>query len=186
MPIADAPRGRPLASLTRALADETATERLAAEIAPQLDAGWVIALSGDLGAGKTRFTRALLSALGHAGRVRSPTFTLVEPYNLSKFDLYHFDFYRFTDENDWLDAGFGDAVGAPGIVSVIEWPERAGMRLPGPDLWIRLAFADDPAAAATVDAAAIAAATDTRRVAQLEAFTERGLACLNTLAAATG
>lgn len=164
---------QPLATLTLTLEGEAATERLAAAIAPHVADGWLLTLSGELGAGKTRFVRALLSALGHTGRVRSPTFTLMEPYNLEKFELYHFDFYRFSDESEWLDAGFGEAVGTPGAVAVIEWPERAGHRLPLPDLQLRLDF-DDPDAPGE------------RRIARLSAFTERGRACLSRLDAGAG
>ena len=126
------------------LADPQATEALAAQLARCVGPGWRLFLSGDLGAGKTHFARALLRALGHTGRVPSPTFTLMEPYNLPNFDLYHFDFYRFSSENDWRDAGFDESMDDGRTAVVIEWPERAGDTLPSPDLWLRLAV-DDPA-----------------------------------------
>src|SRR5690606_25365406 len=106
------------ASLSLLLADEAATAALARAIADVLRPGTTIHLSGDLGSGKTAFTRALLRALGHAGRAKSPTFTLVEPYNLSKFNLYHFDFYRLSSERAWLDAGFDEYLDGQGVVVI--------------------------------------------------------------------
>ena len=163
----------PLASLDLELPDLAATTALARRLASAVTAGaaegFVMTLSGDLGAGKTTFARALLSALGHTGRVRSPTFTLMEPYNLVNFELYHFDFYRLTAHTDWLDAGFGDVVGRAGTVSLIEWAERAGDTLPAPDLRLRLEFG----------------ALESARHGHLEAFSERGRACLKGLAAAS-
>jgi tRNA threonylcarbamoyladenosine biosynthesis protein TsaE len=150
------------------LPDESATEALAAAIAGALQPGTTIHLSGDLGSGKTTFTRALLRALGHTGRVRSPTFTLLEPYNLSSLDLYHFDFYRLSSEQAWLDAGFDDYLDGQGV-AIIEWPEMAGSTLPPPDLLLRIEL--DPA-----DAAA-------RHVA-LQAHGPRGQACLSAVLAA--
>ncbi len=124
-------------TLVLRLADETGTGRLAEALASVLAPGVTIHLSGELGAGKTAFTRALLRHLGYTGRVRSPTFTLVEPYNLSRFPLYHFDFYRLGFEQAWLDAGFDEYLDGQ-AVAVIEWPEQAGNTLPLPDLAIRL------------------------------------------------
>jgi tRNA threonylcarbamoyladenosine biosynthesis protein TsaE len=153
-------------SLSLHLRDEAATAALAALIAPAFGPGFVLHLSGDLGSGKTAFTRAVLRALGHAGRVRSPTFTLAEPYTLSKFDLYHFDFYRFSTPDEWREAGFEEALDAD-CAAIVEWPERAGETLPAPDL--RLSLAALPEA-------------DARQV-RLEAFTDRGRACLSGVAA---
>ena len=96
-------------------------------------------LRGDLGSGKTTVVRGLLRALGCAGRVKSPTYTLVELYTISSLNLYHFDFYRFKDRDEWLNSGFRDYFN-PGSVCVVEWPERAGDLLPPPDLEIRLEF----------------------------------------------
>lgn len=151
------------------LDDLRATERLARQLARRLEPGFILFLSGDLGAGKTTFARALLRALGYRGRVKSPTFTLLECYDLSRFQLYHFDFYRLSSERAWLDAGFDDFLGGRGV-AVIEWPERAGDSLPSPDLRLRLDF--DPTRG------------DDARVARLEAATPRGLACLTALRAA--
>jgi tRNA threonylcarbamoyladenosine biosynthesis protein TsaE len=119
------------------LPDETATldlgQRLAAVVAP----GLYLALSGELGSGKTTLVRGLLRGLGYAGKVKSPTYTLVEFYNLSKLDLYHFDLYRFNDPQEWLDAGFRDYF-QPGNLCVVEWPERAQELLPTADLQVAL------------------------------------------------
>jgi len=133
------------------LRDLAATSALAAAIAPHVRPGFVVYLSGDLGTGKTAFTRALLRALGHDGRVRSPTFTLAEPYNLSNFELYHFDFYRFGSSDEWRDLGFDELIGGD-VAAVVEWPELAGQGLPAPDLWIRLRTPDAGAGAAPAPA----------------------------------
>lgn len=98
-------------------------------------------LEGDLGAGKTTLVRGMLRGLGYLGRVKSPTYTLVETYNLPAFNLYHFDLYRMHDPREWLDAGFRDV--AAGAVSVIEWPEKAAGWLPAPDVILRLAILDE-------------------------------------------
>ena len=120
------------------LADEAATEALGAAIAPWLAPGIVVTLSGELGAGKTTLVRGALRALGHAGRVKSPTYTLVELYVVSKLDLYHFDFYRFQDPREWIDAGFRDILHGPNAC-LVEWPERAQGLLPPVDAEISLA-----------------------------------------------
>src|SRR5207244_13571777 len=91
-----------------------------------------------LAAGKTTLGRGLMRALGHEGAVRSPTYTLVEVYTVSRLDLHHFDFYRFHDPREWIDAGFRESFNGR-TVSLIEWPERAGGMLPPPDLEIALA-----------------------------------------------
>jgi len=119
------------------LADEAATLRLGAALASGVAPGRVVHLRGDLGAGKTTLVRGLLQALGHTGRVKSPTYTLVEPYTLSRLDLYHFDFFRFKDRSEWVDSGFRDYF-SPQTACIVEWPERAGDLLAPPDLRIRL------------------------------------------------
>jgi tRNA threonylcarbamoyladenosine biosynthesis protein TsaE len=119
------------------LPDAAATERLGAWLAAGIAPGRVVHLRGDLGAGKTTLVRGLLHALGHAGRVKSPTYTLVEPYTLSRLDLYHFDFYRFHDRSEWLDSGFREYFSAD-TACIVEWPERADGLLAPPDLQIRL------------------------------------------------
>src|SRR5476651_2294590 len=91
------------------LPGEAATLALGAALAAQARPGRVLHLSGELGAGKTTLVRGLLRALGHAGRVKSPTYALVELYAISGLSLYHFDFYRFSDPNEWLSSGFREA-----------------------------------------------------------------------------
>lgn len=99
--------------------------------------GLQVQLVGDLGAGKTTLVRATLRGLGHSGRVRSPTYTLVEPYVLERpageLALYHFDLYRFTDPAEWADAGFREYFDS-GAICLVEWPQRAGRLLGVPDL----------------------------------------------------
>lgn len=127
------------------LADEAATGRLAAALAPLLERGDVIALSGDLGAGKTSFARALIGALtGAAEEVPSPTFTLVQSYETPKGTLWHFDLYRLAAPEEAYELGIEEAF-AEGI-AVIEWPERLGHLLPAERLEIALDFAAAPGA----------------------------------------
>jgi len=127
------------------LPDETHTQALAQTLAPHLmrDAavrGARIHLRGDLGAGKTSFARALLRACGVAGRIKSPSYALLESYKVSNLYFYHLDFYRFDSASDWRDAGFGDVLQERAAI-LIEWPEQAGTRLPPPDLDIHLDYA---------------------------------------------
>lgn len=100
----------------------------------------VIWLRGDLGAGKTTLVRALLRALGHAGRVKSPTYTLMEPYEIGSLHLRHFDLYRFQDQDEWEAAGFRDEFNSSNIC-LIEWPEKAVERVPPADVELSLAIA---------------------------------------------
>ena len=123
------------------LPDADATSRLGAALAVGAIPGRTLYLSGDLGAGKTTLVRGLLRALGHAGTVKSPTYTLVEPYALSKLHLYHFDFYRFKDRSEWLNSGFREYFNGEAFC-IVEWPEKAGGLLAPPDLHLRLEFAD--------------------------------------------
>lgn len=127
--------------LSRYLGAEAETLALGAAFAGGLAPGMVIYLTGDLGAGKTTFARGVLRGLGYAGKVRSPTFTLVEVYKFSRLYLYHFDFYRFDDPSEWDDAGFAEAFRGD-TVCLVEWPERVAERLPVADVAIRLAMHD--------------------------------------------
>lgn len=120
------------------LTDESATQTLGAQLAGVVRPGLTVHLRGDLGAGKTTLVRALLRAMGYQGKVKSPTYTLVELYKLSNLCFYHFDFYRFSEPDEWIDAGFRDYFGSE-AVCFVEWPEKAGGLLPPPDLEIRLA-----------------------------------------------
>src|SRR3954464_11015317 len=119
------------------LPDAAATAALGAPLAAGVAPGRVLRLEGDLGTGKTTLVRGLLRALGIQGAVKSPTYTWVEPYELSRLDLYHFDFYRFKDPTEWLSSGLRDYFRADSVC-VVEWPERVGSLLPPPDLHVLL------------------------------------------------
>ena len=99
-------------------------------------------LHGELGAGKTTLVRHMLRALGVQGRVKSPTYAVVEPYELPNLNLWHFDFYRFSDPREWEDAGFRDIFASPGL-KLAEWPEKAAGFIPRADLVIHLHVLED-------------------------------------------
>lgn len=122
------------------LPDEAATVAVGAWLAPALPQRAVVFLEGDLGAGKTTLVRALLRALGHAGAVRSPTYTLIEPYELAGRNVYHMDLYRLGSADELEDIGIRDLVGEPSIL-LVEWPERGAGALPPPDLQLSLSVA---------------------------------------------
>ncbi|UGB39056.1 tRNA (adenosine(37)-N6)-threonylcarbamoyltransferase complex ATPase subunit type 1 TsaE [Frateuria soli] len=124
------------------LPDETATTALAQRFAAVVDGGLVIYLHGDLGAGKTSFARALLTALGVGERVKSPTYSLVESYRAGEQTAWHLDLYRIADpgELEWLGL---DALGDPAALVLVEWPERGAGALPAPDLVLELEHAGD-------------------------------------------
>ena len=123
--------------MDKSLDSEAATINLGRLLAPALDAAGVIFLSGGLGAGKTTLCRGLLRGLGYDGAVKSPTFTLVEPYGLERGSVYHFDLYRLAhpDELDYLGA---EDYFAAEALCLIEWPERGAGFLPTPDLELTL------------------------------------------------
>lgn len=150
--------------------DEAATQRFAARLAtlPALrDA--VVTLHGPLGAGKTTFVRHLLQALGVEGRIKSPTYAVVEPHEgAGGLAVHHFDFYRFADPREYEDAGFRDTFAAPGL-KLAEWPEKAGALLPPADLSLVLAVHDDG-----------------KRQVHIDAGTPRGAALLQALMQAPG
>ncbi len=134
-------------TVTVALPDLAATERLAARLAAAAQTGDVIALEGPLGAGKTAFARGFVAALCAAERrvadeVPSPTFTLVQHYPFVRFTLYHFDLYRITDPDEAAELGLDEAL-AEGV-TLIEWPERLGGALPADRLDLALAAGDAP------------------------------------------
>lgn len=155
---------RSVDALHAQLRDEAATLRLGTCLAASLAPGLRIYLKGDLGAGKTTLVRGTLRALGYAGRVKSPTYQLVELYRLSSLYLHHFDFYRFEHPEDWADAGFRDAFDDSNVC-IVEWPEKAGNRLPLADVQISLEI------------------VGSERKATLAAFSERGRGCLDRIEA---
>lgn len=148
-----------------ALPDEAATAALAAALAQALprQERFVVYLDGTLGVGKTTFVRAMLRALGHHGAVRSPTYTLVELHAVSGLNLYHFDFYRFTTPDEFLEAGLEEYF-AEAAICLVEWPHKAAPFLPAPDLEIRLETEQDQ-----------------QRRAHLRAFSVTGNKCLASL-----
>ena len=121
--------------------DDTAAfaQRLAAQ--PPLRNSY-LTLHGDLGAGKTTLVRHLLRALGVQGRVKSPTYAVVEPHEAPDLAIWHFDFYRFNDPREWEDAGFRDIFASAGL-KVAEWPEKAAALTPVADLAIHIEAIDD-------------------------------------------
>lgn len=144
------------------LPDPAATDRLGGALAAALQPGLVIALYGELGAGKTALVRAMLRALGHLGPVKSPTYALVELYNLSSLCLYHFDFYRFNDPEEFFYAGLGEYF-RDDSVCCVEWPDKAAGVLPPIDLAVSFRVDGDG------------------RDVFLQARSARGEACLNRL-----
>lgn len=108
-----------------------------------------IELHGNLGAGKTTLVRHLLHALGVSGRIKSPTYAVVEPHELPDLAIWHFDFYRFNDPREWEDAGFRDIFASPGL-KLAEWPEKVAGLLPRADLVIRLEAQDDESRLITI------------------------------------
>lgn len=147
---------------TQFIADENATLAFAARLAAVLQNGLVIYLHGDLGAGKTTLVRGILRGLGFAGRVKSPTYTLLESYSAGGLALCHFDLYRLNDAEEWDAAGFRDEFNGENIF-LIEWPDKALDLLPPADLDIALASAD------------------LGRVLTLTAHTKQGKSCLSAL-----
>lgn len=175
---------KPLQSLRLHLKDEFATEALGEALARATGAstvacaespthpgqrpaagphrGGVIHLQGSLGAGKTALCRAFLRASGVTGRIKSPSYALLETYKVSNLYLYHLDFYRFSDPREWLDAGFRDLMRDDSLV-LIEWPEKAEGLLPVPDMLIALEY------------------SDAARDASIAAFTDRGQTWMNAI-----
>ena len=136
----------PLIVKSIAWTTEADTQAFAAAMATKLQAApvysLVIELHGDLGSGKTTFARHLLMALGVTGRIKSPTYAVVEPYTVKDapggpLEIWHFDFYRFNDPDEWEEAGFRDIFASHGL-KLIEWPEKAGEHLPPADLEIHI------------------------------------------------
>ena len=124
----------------------------------------IVALSGELGAGKTTLVRGMLRGLGWQGPVKSPSYALVEHYQFSSLYFYHFDFYRLDRSDEWDSAGFAEYF-RPDSVAVIEWPERVSARLPPADVAAKLSLAEPG------------------RALELRAHTAAGKACLERFAA---
>ncbi len=158
-----------MSTTTLNLPDAVATEAAGARLATGLRGGMVIAISGELGAGKTTLVRGCLRALGWTAPVKSPTYMLVEHYPVSSLYFYHFDFYRFADPSEWETAGLADYFRDDSIC-VVEWPERVAGLLPPPDLALTLSYPIDPGS--------------TGRHLALVAQTEDGERCLIAMSAA--
>ena len=145
---------------------EQDTEDFARRLAalPQL-ADAFVTLHGDLGAGKTTLVRHWLRALGVQGRIKSPTYAVVEPYQARDLAIWHFDFYRFDDPREWEDAGFRDIFASPGL-KLAEWPQKAAAMIPAADIAILIEAIDE-----------------TQRQVSLSAHTDAGCTVLKALKA---
>ena len=141
-----------LGTYATAWSDEAGTASTAARLAaaPALRDAFV-ELEGPLGAGKTTFVRHLLHALGVEGRIKSPTYAVVETYELDAHAISHFDFYRFDDPQEWEDAGLRELFGAPGL-KLVEWAEKAEPLLPVPDLRVTITPHDSGERGVRIDA----------------------------------
>lgn len=131
---------------------EDDTAAFARQLAAQpLLANAFITLHGELGAGKTTLVRHLLHALGVTGRIKSPTYAVVEPHEAPGLAIWHFDFYRFADPREWEDAGFRDIFASPGL-KLAEWPQKAAALIPPADIAIHIEALDDTARHVTLHA----------------------------------
>jgi tRNA threonylcarbamoyladenosine biosynthesis protein TsaE len=131
---------------------EDDTAAFARQLAAQpLLANAFITLHGDLGAGKTTLVRHLLRALGVQGRIKSPTYAVVEPHEVRGLAIWHFDFYRFNDPREWEDAGFRDLFASQGL-KLAEWPEKAAALIPAADVAIYIEALDEDARQVTLRA----------------------------------
>ena len=129
-------------SFNLALNNEEDTQNLAQILAQHFTTG-VVYLIGDLGAGKTTLTRYFLHSLGHQGAVKSPTYTLVEPYNIQGKDIFHFDLYRLNDPYELELMGIRDYLDTPNALFLFEWPSKGGDEIPQPELIINIEKSED-------------------------------------------
>ncbi|WP_018692137.1 tRNA (adenosine(37)-N6)-threonylcarbamoyltransferase complex ATPase subunit type 1 TsaE [Algicola sagamiensis] len=144
------------------LENETATVALGKQLSSACQSGIVIFLYGDLGAGKTTLSRGFIQGLGHVGAVKSPTYTLVEPYDIQGLQIYHFDLYRLADPDELEFMGIRDYF-EPGNLCLLEWPDKGGDLIPQPDLMVTMNYQGE------------------KRVADIEAKTARGLEVIKKL-----
>ena len=138
------------------------TELLAKHMAQSITSDFVVILNGNLGAGKTTLVRSILRELGITGTIKSPTFTLVEPYHIQKLQIYHFDLYRFIDQHEWYGAGF-DEYFTQDSVCFIEWAEKATGLIPQIDWQVSIVLNGEI------------------RIIEITAMTTKGDECLNKL-----
>lgn len=136
-------------TLQLSLASEQDTQRLAHALAAHFSQG-IIYLIGDLGAGKTTLTRYLLQKIGHQGAVKSPTYTLVEPYQIGERAVFHFDLYRLNDPYELELMGIRDYLETPNALFIFEWPSKGGNEIPDADLTIEILKSEDDEAERTV------------------------------------
>ncbi|AIY43240.1 TsaE protein [Collimonas arenae] len=158
-----------MSHFTTHLHDEAGTNALGAALARALLPGMAIHLHGDLGAGKTALTRALLHAAGYQGHVKSPTYTLVEPYSIQidkhSVEVMHFDLYRMASPDEFLEAGFREYFNQS-TICIVEWPEKAAAALPPPDINVLLS---------------VSSVSDKGRDVELQALSDKGSQCLARL-----